>query len=145
MRGLVQRVSAARVRVAGQTVGEIGRGLLLLVGVGRDDTAEDARNLARTAYHLRIFDDAEGRMNLSVADVGGAILVVSQFTLYGRMDSGRRPSFAGAAPAGRAEPLVEAVNGELRALGARVATGRFGAHMDVELTNEGPVTLMLET
>lgn len=145
MRGLVQRVSAARVRVATETVGEIGRGLLLLVGVGRGDTAEDARDLARTAYHLRIFDDEEGRMNLSLADVDGDILVVSQFTLYGRMDSGRRPSFAGAAPADRAEPLVEVVNDELRSLGARVATGRFGARMDVQLTNQGPVTLMLET
>lgn len=144
MRGLVQRVSRASVTVGDEVVGAIGPGLCVLVGVTHDDDAEGAATLARKLWNLRIFDDDDGAMNRSVADVGGEVLVVSQFTLYGDARKGRRPSWIAAARPEVAEPLVEAVVAELRALGATVATGRFGAEMAVELVNDGPVTLLLE-
>ena len=144
MRAVVQRVSQARVRVSGETLAEIGAGLLVLVGVTHDDGEAQARRLADKVWGLRVFDDANGVMNLAAADVGGAALVVSQFTLYGDTRKGRRPSWARAAPPTQAEPLVDAVVAALRALGAPVATGRFGAHMQVELENDGPVTLIVQ-
>jgi len=144
MRALVQRVSEARVRTEGSVVGEIGRGLCVLVGVTHDDDESVARKLAEKVWHLRVFPDDDGTMNLPVADAGGEVLVVSQFTLYGNTERGRRPSWVDAARPERAEPLVDAFAEALRVLGARVATGEFGAHMDVELVNDGPVTLMLE-
>ncbi len=123
----------------GETTGQIGRGLLVLLGVKRGDTAEQADRLARKLLALRIFEDDEGRMNLSVGDVGGEVLCVSQFTLYGDARKGNRPSFVEAAPPEDAEPLYERVRAALGAQG-----GRFGAHMDVELVNDGPVTLVVE-
>jgi D-tyrosyl-tRNA(Tyr) deacylase len=145
MRAVVQRVREAKVRVDGALVSEIGAGLLALVGVAREDGEADARDLARRIVQLRVFEDAGGRMNLALSEVGGALLLVSQFTLLGDARGGRRPSFGAAAPAERAEPLVAAVADAARALGVPVATGRFGARMDVELVNEGPVTLLLDT
>ncbi|HEX7276023.1 MAG TPA: D-aminoacyl-tRNA deacylase [Acidimicrobiales bacterium] len=145
MRAVVQRVLEARVRVDGDPVGEIGPGLCVLVGVTHDDVEATAHAMAKKLWHLRIFGDAEGVMNRSVADTGGAVLVVSQFTLYGDTSRGRRPSWVAAAPGPVAEPLVDAVVSELRRLGATVATGRFGAHMVVEVANDGPVTLVVET
>jgi D-tyrosyl-tRNA(Tyr) deacylase len=144
MRALVQRVTRASVTVAGDVVGAIGPGLCVLVGVTHDDGAAAAAKLARKLWELRIFDDEAGFMNVSVADTTGALLVVSQFTLYGDTRKGRRPSWIAAARPEQAEPLVEAVVAELRALGATVATGVFGADMAVELVNDGPVTLLLE-
>ena len=144
MRAVVQRVSRARVRVAGETVGEIGPGLLVLVGAATGDTPADAAALADKLGGLRIFPDDEGRMNRSVGEAGGAVLVVSQFTLLGDLLRGRRPSFTGAAPPEEAEPLVDLVAEHLRSAGVPCATGRFRAHMEVELLNDGPVTLMLE-
>lgn len=144
MRALVQRVSRASVTVDGEIVGGIGAGILAFVGVTHTDSAADADAIAERIWHLRIFDDADGRMNDPVASVGGAVLVVSQFTLYGATDRGRRPSWVEAARPERAEPLVERVVERLRELGAEVATGRFRADMDVELVNDGPVTLLLE-
>ncbi|HMF05082.1 MAG TPA: D-aminoacyl-tRNA deacylase [Acidimicrobiia bacterium] len=144
MRALVQRVTEARVRVDGETVGEIGAGLSVLVGVTHDDTDASARKLAEKVWHLRVFDDAGGVMNLALADTGGAVLVVSQFTLYGDTRRGRRPSWAAAAPPEPARALVEAFAQALRDLGAPVATGQFAAHMQVELVNDGPVTLLIE-
>lgn len=141
---MVQRVSRASVTVDGEVVGEIGRGLLALVGVGSDDSVAEADALAAKLVGLRIFADDEGRMNLSVGDVGGGILVVSQFTLYGDARKGRRPSFVGAALPEVAEPLVERVADAIRGAGVDVSTGRFGEMMDVELVNDGPVTLVLE-
>jgi len=141
----VQRVREARVRVDGEVVGEVGQGLCVLVGVTHDDTDDRAQALARKVWRLRVFDDGDGVMNRSVADVGGDILVVSQFTLYGDTSRGRRPSWVAAAPRPVAEPLVEEVVAELRRLGATVRTGRFGADMLVELVNDGPVTLVVET
>jgi D-aminoacyl-tRNA deacylase len=126
-------------------VGEIGRGLCVLVGVTHDDDEDTARRLADKVWNLRVFDDADGVMNRSLAEAGGAALVVSQFTLYADTRRGRRPSWAAAAPPAAAEPLVEAFATALRDLGATVACGRFGADMLVELVNDGPVTLMLET
>ena len=137
---MVQRVSRARVTVDGQPTGEIGAGLLVLVGVRRGDTTEQADKLARKLLALRIFEDDEGRMNLSVQDVGGEVLCVSQFTLYGDARKGNRPSFVEAAPPEEAEPLYERVR---TALGGAPG-GRFGAHMEVELVNDGPVTLVVE-
>ena len=145
MRALVQRVTGARVRVEGGIVGEIGAGLCALVGVTHDDDEVSAAKLAEKVWNLRVFDDADGQMNLPVAEVGGEVLVVSQFTLYGDTRRGRRPSWAAAAPPERAEPLVAAFSAALEALGARVASGRFRARMAVELVNEGPVTLLVET
>jgi len=132
------------VRVDGDVVGEIGPGLCVLVGVTHTDDESNARRLAEKLWNLRVFDDADGVMNLSAADTACPVLVVSQFTLYGDTRKGRRPSWVAAAPPEQAEPLVEAVVAELRILGAEVATGRFRAHMQVELVNDGPVTLLLE-
>ena len=144
MRAVVQRVSTAAVTVAGEEVGRIGRGLCVLLGVTHDDDAAVARKLADRLWHLRVFDDDAGVMNRSAADVGGELLVVSQFTLYGDTSSGRRPSWIAAARPEHAEPLVTAVVDELRRLGAIVATGRFRTEMQVTLTNDGPVTLVID-
>jgi D-tyrosyl-tRNA(Tyr) deacylase len=144
MRALVQRVSEARVRVDGEIIGEIDTGVLALVGVTHDDTAAQATKLAEKIATLRIFTDDDDKMNLSVLDVGGAVLVVSQFTLYGDARKGRRPAYVEAARPEVAEPLCEAVVDALRGLGVPVETGRFRADMQVELINDGPVTLSLE-
>lgn len=150
MRALVQRVSEAAVTSApspddpGVETGRIGRGLVALVGVTHADTDAVAERLADKLWHLRVFPDEAGAMNRSCADIGGAVLVVSQFTLYGDTRKGRRPSYVAAAPPEHAEPLVDAVVARLRALGAPVATGRFRTHMQVSLVNEGPVTLLVE-
>ena len=145
MRVVIQRVSRARVTVGGEVTGEVGRGLLVLLGITHDDTIDAARWLAEKTVGLRVFADDEGKMNRSVADVGGGVLVVSQFTLYGDASKGRRPSFVAAAPPEVAVPLYEAFVEAVRALGVPVATGRFGAMMDVELVNDGPVTLILDS
>ena len=145
MRGLVQRVSSAAVRVDDQVVGEIGPGLCVLVGVTHTDDETHAQRLADKIWNLRIMDDDAGVMNRSVADTTRAVLVVSQFTLYGDTTRGRRPSSVDAAPPEQAEPLVAAVVAQLAAAGADVATGRFRADMSVELVNDGPVTVLLET
>jgi D-tyrosyl-tRNA(Tyr) deacylase len=145
MRGLVQRVARAKVTVGDEVTGEIGKGVVLLVGVTHDDTEARAVKLADKVWNLRIFDDAEGVMNRSAADTGGEVLVVSQFTLYGDTRRGRRPGYSAAARPEQAERLVARVVEELRALGAEVATGRFRAEMAVELVNDGPVTLWIET
>ena len=147
MRGLVQRVAWARVRVGDDVVGEIGPGLCVLVGVTHDDDDDAARKLADKVWHLRVLDDDAGVMNRSLADHGpgaGAVLVVSQFTLYGDTRKGRRPSWAAAARPEQAEPLVDRFTAALESLGAHVATGRFAAHMHVELVNDGPVTVTVE-
>ena len=141
---MVQRVTGAKVTVGGEVVGTIGAGLCVLVGVTHDDTVDRARKLATKLWHLRILDDAAGVMNRSVADTGGEVLVVSQFTLYGDTSGGRRPSWISAASPEVAEPLVTAVVDELRRLGATVATGRFRAEMQVALVNDGPVTVLLD-
>jgi D-tyrosyl-tRNA(Tyr) deacylase len=145
MRAVVQRVASGRVRVDGVTVGEIGRGLLVLLGVAKADTAAEVPVMAGKIAGLRIFDDEAGRMNLAVGDVGGAVLVVSQFTLLGDCRGGRRPSYIDAAQPEAANALYEAVVAALRAGGLTVATGTFRAHMAVELVNDGPVTLLLDT
>ena len=145
MRAVVQRVSRARVTVSGEVAGEIGLGLLVLVGVGRDDTRADADYLVEKTIGLRIFEDAGGKMNLSVADVGGALLVVSQFTLYGDVRRGKRPSFDAAAPPEQARELYEYFVEKVRAAGLRSETGRFQELMQVELVNEGPVTILLDS
>ena len=145
MRAIVQRVSRAEVRVGDEIVGGIEAGILALVGVTHDDAEPRARKLADKIWNLRIFDDSGGVMNLSVADTSRAVLVVSQFTLYGDTRKGRRPGYSDAARPEVAEPLVEMVISELRDLGATVATGRFGAEMAVELVNDGPITLAIET
>ena len=145
MRAVVQRVSSASVRVAGELVAEMGTGLLVLVGVGQADEGGDAQELARKLVHLRVFEDAAGRINDSLLDTGGTLGLVSQFTLFGDTNKGRRPSFGRAAPAEQAEPLVEAVADAARNLGAPVVTGRFGAMMDVALVNAGPMTLWIDT
>ena len=155
MRAVVQRVTRASVTVAGpvggsgpavdrETIGAIGAGLCVLVGVTHDDSEATARKLAERLWKLRIFADDEDRMNLSVADVGGALLIISQFTLYGDSTKGRRPSFVGAAPPEEAEPLVDAVVSALEEHAVPTASGRFGADMAVTLTNDGPVTLVLD-
>ncbi len=144
MRALVQRVSSAGVTVAGETVGAIGRGLCVLVGVTHDDTVDTAAKVADKIWNLRVFDDDAGVMNRSAAAVGAEILVVSQFTLYGDTSGGRRPSWIAAAPSAHAEPLVDHVVASLRAAGAVVATGRFRTEMQVSLVNDGPVTVMIE-
>ncbi len=138
-------MSQASVSAEGQVLGAIGPGLLVLVGVGRQDGPAQADRLAERLWQLRIFEDRDGRPNLSAADLGLPLLVVSQFTLCADTSRGRRPSFAPAAPAEQAKPLVERVVTQLRALGAEVATGRFGATMSVILVNEGPFTVLLET
>jgi D-aminoacyl-tRNA deacylase len=144
MRALVQRVARASVRVDGETVGEIGPGLCALVGVTHDDDGAKAAKLADKLWHLRVFEDDDGVMNRSVAETSGAVLVISQFTLYGDTSKGRRPSWIDAARPEHAEPLVDAVVDALRSLGATVATGRFRTDMAVELVNDGPVTLLLD-
>ena len=144
MKAVVQRVSRARVTVEGTVVGEIGHGLLVLVGVGHGDSAEDAAVLVDKLVGLRVFSDPDGRMNLAVGDVGGAVLLVSQFTLLAEIRRGKRPSFTGAAPPELAEPLIEAMAERVSAADVPVATGRFGARMAVELVNDGPVTLVIE-
>jgi D-tyrosyl-tRNA(Tyr) deacylase len=144
VRALIQRVSEARVRIDGEVVGEIGRGLCVLVGVTHGDDARTAAKLADKVWGLRVFPDAAGVMNVPLEGVGGEVLVVSQFTLYADTRRGRRPSWADAATPDVAEPLVTAFSAALRDLGARVETGRFGADMQVELVNDGPVTLLLE-
>jgi D-tyrosyl-tRNA(Tyr) deacylase len=145
MRAVLQRVSRARVAVEGRVTGEIGRGLVVLLGVGRNDTNESAAYLAEKTANVRIFADEAGKMNRSLADIAGAALVVSQFTLYGDARGQRRPSFLGAAPPEEGKRLYEEYVGALRALGVRVETGVFQAHMDVELTNDGPVTILLDS
>jgi len=145
MRAVVQRVSRARVTVNGETTGEIGLGLLVLLGVGSGDTRAAADYLVEKAIGLRIFEDAGGKMNLSVAEVGGALLVVSQFTLYGDARRGRRPSFDAAAPPEQARELYEYFVEKVRAAGLRAETGRFQEMMQVELVNEGPVTILLDS
>ena len=142
---MLQRVTRAAVRVGGETVGEIGAGLLVLLGVARDDAEDDARRLAGKVLSLRLFDDDGGRMNLSLAEAGGALLVVSQFTLYGDARKGRRPSWVEAAPPETALPLYEFFVAEARRAGARVETGSFRAAMEVELINDGPVTILLDS
>jgi D-aminoacyl-tRNA deacylase len=139
VRALVQRVAEASVSVGGEEVSRIGAGLLVLLGVRRGDGAEQADRIARKVRSLRVFEDAEGRMNLSVEDVQGEVLCVSQFTLYGDSRRGNRPSFVDAAPPEQAEPLYERVRGALGAQG-----GMFGARMSVALVNDGPVTLLVE-
>jgi len=145
VRAVVQRVREVAVRVGGQLVGDTGAGLLAFVGVARDDGMQDAHELARKLVHLRVFEDAAGRMNRSLLEVGGSLALVSQFTLLGDAREGRRPSYADAAPAEQAEPLLEAVVAAVRESGVTVVTGCFGARMEVALVNEGPVTLLLDT
>ncbi len=145
MRAVVQRVSRARVLVGGETAGEIGPGLLALVGVGADDGPADAAYIAGKIRGLRVFEDAGGKMNRSLGEAGGAVLAVSQFTLYGDCRKGRRPSFDHAAPPDAARRLFEAVVIDLRAAGVPVETGRFQARMAVELVNDGPVTILLDS
>jgi len=144
MRLVVQRVGRASVDVAGERIAEIGRGLLLLVGIASGDEDIDFRRAADKVVHLRIFQDDEGRMNRSVVDVGGRILAVSQFTLYGDTRKGRRPSFVGAAAPEVAKPLFDRFVDALRVEGVDVEVGRFGAKMAVELLNDGPVTLVID-
>lgn len=144
MRAVVQRVERAVVSVRGKTVGLIGGGLLVLVGVGHDDEPRDAAALAKKLVGLRIFSDDQGRMNRSIADTGGEMLIVSQFTLLADLRRGRRPSFVGAAAPDTAEPLVGEVARLVAAAGIPVATGTFGAHMKIDLTNDGPVTVLLD-
>lgn len=145
MRALLQRVSRAHVTVDGKVVGKIGRGLLVLLGVGMGDGEAQVKFLADKIVHLRIFEDDEGKMNRSLLDIGGEVLVVSQFTLYADMRRGRRPSFTNAAPPSIAEPLVERFKDAIAAYGLTVADGVFGAYMEVELLNEGPVTIWLDS
>ena len=145
MRAVLQRVTRACVRVGGETVGETGPGLVVLLGIARDDTEGDARYMVEKTVALRVFDDEEGRMNRSVVEVGGALLVVSQFTLYGDVRRGRRPSWIDAAPPEVAEPLYEFFVAEARRSVARVETGSFRRMMEVELVNDGPVTILLDS
>ncbi len=144
MRVLLQRVSRARVSVQEQVVAEIGQGYLLLVGVGRGDPDAHVAKLADKVAGLRVFPDDEGKVNRSLADVGGEALVVSQFTLYGDVRKGRRPSWIGAEDPERADAMVEAFAVALEGHGFRVGRGRFGAHMEVELVNDGPLTMLLD-
>lgn len=144
MRVLIQRVSRARVAVGQDIVGEIGRGLCVFLGVGKQDNEQNADFFADKVRNLRVFDDEQAKMNRSVADIGGEVLLVSQFTLYGDCRKGNRPSFTDAAPAEQAEQLYQRVAERLREAGLKVATGRFQAHMQVSLVNDGPVTLVLE-
>lgn len=144
MRAVLQRVSRASVTVAGEVTGRIEQGYLILLGVTHADTAAEAEWLAHKISSLRLFEDGDGKMNLALADVGGAVLVVSQFTLYGDARKGRRPSFTDAAEPTVAEPLIDHFIETLRRAGLSVATGVFGTMMDVALVNEGPVTLILE-
>ncbi len=145
MRAVVQRTKSSRVSVGGEVVGTADAGLTVLVGVGRDDTEEDARYIVQKILHLRIFEDEDGKLNRSLLDVGGELLIVSQFTLYGDCRKGRRPGFSEAAVPAEAERLYEVVVDGCRAAGVTVGTGRFRTEMDVELVNWGPVTLLLDS
>jgi D-aminoacyl-tRNA deacylase len=145
MRAVVQRVSRARVSVEGEIAGQIGLGLLVLLGVGQEDTEADANYLAGKVCGLRIFEDDQGKMNCSVQEVGGSVLAVSQFTLYGDVRRGKRPSFDGAAPPAKARQLYELFVEQVRGSGLRCETGRFQEMMKVELVNEGPVTILLDS
>jgi len=145
MRAAVQRVSRAKVTIAGQVTSEIGPGLLVLLGVGKTDSRVEAEYLAEKIIGLRIFEDAEGKMNRSVVEAGGAILVVSQFTLYGDVRRGKRPSFDAAAPPDQARELYDYFVQQVRSAGLRCETGRFQEMMSVELVNEGPVTILLDS
>ncbi|GHO53075.1 D-aminoacyl-tRNA deacylase [Ktedonobacter robiniae] len=145
MRALLQRVSQASVTVEGEVVGEIGGGLLILLGVGQGDGEAQVKTLVEKIVNLRIFEDAEGKMNRSLLDVEGEALVVSQFTLYADARKGRRPSYTNAAPPVLAEPLVERFKGGIAGYGVKVAGGVFGAHMQVQLCNDGPVTIWLDS
>ena len=145
MRAVIQRVTHASVVVAGETVGRIDAGLLVLLGAGHGDSEEDVRYIASKIAGMRIFRDADGKTNLSLEDVGGSILLVSQFTLYADTRKGRRPSFIDAAPPELAEALVNQCAQLWRAMGLHVETGRFGAHMEVSLLNDGPVTIWLDS
>lgn len=145
MRAVVQKVSQSSVTVAGACTGKIGQGLMVLLGVTHDDTEQDARYLAEKIASLRIFEDADEKLNLSVKDIGGAVLSVSQFTLYGDCRKGRRPSFTEAARPEQANALYEQFNAFLEAEGVPVQTGRFQTHMEVALVNDGPVTILLDS
>ncbi|MGB6669998.1 MAG: D-aminoacyl-tRNA deacylase [Candidatus Acidiferrum sp.] len=145
MRAVVQKVSRARVTVEGRVTGEIGAGLMILLGVGREDTSAVAASLAEKTANLRIFEDDQGKMNRSLLDVKGSALVVSQFTLYGDARGQRRPSFISAASPERAKALYEEFNAALQGLGISVATGIFQTRMSVELVNEGPVTILIDS
>src|SRR5437016_11972833 len=145
MRAVVQRVTRASVTVEGEMIGEIGNGLVVLLGIARDDTKVEAAYLVDKIVNLRIFDDEEGKMNLSVKDVNGGLLIVSQFTLYGDVRRGLRPSWSDAAPPEVAEPFYDFFVAQARQLIARVATGSFRAMMQVELVNDGPVTILLDS
>ncbi|MDH7498144.1 MAG: D-aminoacyl-tRNA deacylase [Syntrophomonadaceae bacterium] len=145
MRAVVQRVSQARVLVEEQPVAQIGPGLVVLLGVRRGDGSQEVAYLADKVFHLRVFEDEQGKMNRSLADTGGQVLVVSQFTLYGDARKGRRPGFSDAALPEEAAPLVDAFAARLAARGVEVRTGVFGAHMQVELCNDGPCTLLLDS
>jgi len=145
MRAVVQRVSRAKVTIKDWTTGEIGLGLLVLLAVGQEDTESDATYIAEKISGLRIFEDEQGKMNLSVQDVGGSVLAVSQFTLYGDARRGKRPSFAAAAPSQHARRLYEFFVERIRAAGLPCETGRFQEMMQVELVNEGPVTILLDS
>ena len=145
MRAVLQRVTHASVTVDGQIVGEIGHGLLILLGIGHGDSEAQVKTLSEKIVHLRIFEDEEGKMNRSLLDIGGETLVVSQFTLYADMRRGRRPGFTDAAPPAIAEPLVERFKHAIAAYGLKVEGGIFGAYMQVELLNDGPVTLWLDS
>ena len=145
MRAVVQRVKEARVAVQGVTVGEIAQGFLVFLGVGHGDSEEDVAYLANKIAHLRVFPDEQGLINISLAEIQGSVLVVSQFTLWGDCHKGRRPSFARAAPPDQAEALYQSFVGTLRGKGLPVATGKFQEMMDVHLINDGPVTLILDS
>ncbi len=145
MRALIQRVSKAQVMVEGETVGAISRGMLVLLGVQHDDTIDDVKYLASKLVTLRVFEDTEGKMNCDLREHDGAVLVVSQFTLYADCRKGRRPSFVRAAPSALAEQLYEAFVAAIEQHGVPVATGRFGTHMHIQLVNDGPVTILLES
>ncbi|HOO12314.1 MAG TPA: D-aminoacyl-tRNA deacylase [Bacillota bacterium] len=145
MRAVVQRVSKGRVTVEGRKTGSIGKGFVVLLGVSGEDDMEDVRYMAEKVVNLRVFEDADGKMNLSLKDVGGELLVVSQFTLYGDCRKGRRPSFTQAAPPGKAEELYQEFVRICRETGVTVETGQFQAHMEVALVNDGPVTLIIES
>ena len=145
MRALLQRVTQARVEVDGRAIGAIGAGWLVLLGVGRGDTLQNVEQVAEKVVQLRCFEDAQGKTNLSILDVGGSVLLVSQFTLYADLSRGRRPGFSYAAPPDEANPLVDAFGDALRRRGLHVEQGQFGAHMQVSLTNDGPFTIWLDS
>ncbi|EOL41159.1 D-tyrosyl-tRNA(Tyr) deacylase [Enterococcus phoeniculicola] len=145
MRAVIQRVSQAEVQVNGHSIGKIGKGFMILLGIHETDTTEDVEYLVRKISLLRVFEDKEGKMNLSISDIGGSILSVSQFTLFADTRKGNRPSFIQAARPEQAIPLYEAFNNGLKRKGIPVSTGEFGADMDVVLTNDGPVTIIIDS